>query len=252
MRKHDREPSERRAPPAPSRAVAAQGRQAGSGAPRGRTCPAAPAPSAARPERAGRLPPPWPLRAPALGRPAAARWLTPFPTRARPAAGTSAPTRTFRAAGRAPPAAAAGPEVAHPRPWRFPSSRSPGRPGPPAPEPPALSAAPSPATMVAGKGAGAGAEPGVRATRHHPGVGPPGASPARCCGRCGCRGPRGPERSSCPEGERVTRSPAVTCLAAKQQLLPEELKFEQEPCARPHCLSPASHHRLRLPAGHRR
>ncbi|GAB0191578.1 hypothetical protein GRJ2_001623100 [Grus japonensis] len=55
--------------------------------------------------------------------------------------------------------------------------------------------------MVAGKGAGAGAEPGVRATRHHPGVGLRGASPACCCGRCGCRGSRGPERSSCPEGE---------------------------------------------------
>ncbi|OPJ80045.1 hypothetical protein AV530_002449 [Patagioenas fasciata monilis] len=39
-------------------------------------------------------------------------------------------------------------------------------------------------------------------------------------------------------------SPAVTCLVAKHQFPPAELILGQDPCGRPHHLSPASPHRL--------
>ncbi|KAL9848463.1 uncharacterized protein GJ701_006888 [Geothlypis trichas] len=238
MRKHDREPSERRAPQAPSRAPPSRSRPGaagGSGASRARTCPRHRC--AARPERAGCSR----LRAPTPGRLAAARRLTPLPVHARPAAipPRLAQTRTFRAAGGPPLAAAARPELAPLRPRRSPPSRFPRRRGPPVP--PRLSPRPAATAMVvSGRGGGGGSGGGDgtrgcrgwgrgRAARHLPGVRPRGASPARRCESAGGSG--GAERAlPCAVQVNVVQATSPGALGRLPRLsvlLPDRTVWQQ-------------------------
>ncbi|XP_056352863.1 collagen alpha-1(I) chain-like [Oenanthe melanoleuca] len=182
MRKHDREPSERRAPPAPSRAPPSRSRPGaagGSGASRARTCPRPH--RAARPERAGcsrlRAPAPQPPDPSAHARPR--RGDTSLP---RPSA--HLPRRGRPSVGRPGPAGASSPEAA-----AFPPSRFPRRHGPPVPPRRPLRLPPRPAAtamVVSGRGGGGGsggAGAGTRGCRGRAGAAPPGTSPA--CGRAG-------------------------------------------------------------------